>query len=145
MALAALALDLVAPLHRDAPWRSSFAMGALDNVVPFARIFWAQTHIASGLASPLNATTPLFTVAVAHALTDDEKMTRAKVVARLAGVAVTIGPDLLARSTGDAWGQLACPGAARSYAFAGIYGWRFRATGIAPLDAAGSPVRRATY
>lgn len=121
------------------------AMGALDNVVPFALIFWAQPHIASGLASPLNATTPLFTVAVAHALTDDEKMTRAKVAARLAGVAVTIGPDLLARSTSDAWGQLACPGAARSYAFAGIYGWRFRATGIAPLDAAGSPVRRATY
>ena len=120
-------------------------MGALDNVVPFALIFWAQTHIASGLASPLNATTPLFTVAVAHALTDDEKMTRAKVAARLAGVAVTIWPDLLARPTGDAWPQLACRGPARSYAFAGIYGWRFRATGIAPLDAAGSPVRRATY
>lgn len=97
--------------------------GCLGQRGALRLIFWGQTHIASGLASPLNATTPLFTVAVAHALTDDEKMTRAKVAARLAGVAVTIGPDVLARSTGDAWGQLACPGAARSYAFAGIYGW----------------------
>ena len=38
------------------------------------------------------------------------------------------------------WGQLACLGAALSYAFAGIYGRRFRAMGIAPLDAAAGQV-----
>ena len=65
VALAALALNLVRPLRRDARWRTYFAMGALNNVVPFALIFWGQTHIASGLASILNATTPLFTVVVA--------------------------------------------------------------------------------
>ena len=43
-----------------------FAMGALNNAIPFSLIFWGQTHIASGLASILNATTPLFTVVVAH-------------------------------------------------------------------------------
>ena len=118
-------------------------MGALNNVVPFALIFWGQTHIASGLASILNATTPLFTVVVAHVLTDDEKMTGAKVaalLAGLAGVAVLIGPAAFAQPTGSLWGQLACLGAALSYAFAGIYGRRFRAMGVAPLDAAAGQV-----
>jgi drug/metabolite transporter (DMT)-like permease len=143
VALAALTLNLARPLQRNAPWRAYLAMGALNNAVPFALIFWGQTYIASGLASILNATTPLFTVVVAHALTDDEKMTGAKVgalLAGLAGVIVLIGPDAVAQSTTGLWGELACLGAALSYAFAGIYGRRFRAMGIAPLDAAAGQV-----
>jgi drug/metabolite transporter (DMT)-like permease len=143
VALAALALNLINPLRRDSPWRTFFAMGALNNVVPFALIFWGQTHIASGLASILNATTPLFTVVVAHVLTDDEKLTASKVVALIAGVAgvaVLIGPAAFLQPTGSLWGELACLGAALSYAFAGIYGRRFRAMGIAPLDAAAGQI-----
>ena len=143
VALAALALNLVNPLRRDSPWGTFFAMGALNNVVPFALIFWGQTHIASGLASILNATTPLFTVVVAHFLTDDEKMTTSKLAALLAGiagVAVLIGPSAVLLPNGNLLGQLACLGAAMSYALAGIYGRRFRAMGIAPLDAAAGQV-----
>lgn len=139
VALAALALNLVRPLRRRSPWPTYFAMGALNNVIPFALIFWGQTHIASGLASILNATTPLFTVLVAHALTDDEKMTGSKIAALLgglAGVAVLIGPSAFMTPTAGMWGQIACLGAALSYSFAGIYGRRFRTMGIAPLDAA---------
>ena len=44
-------------------------MSILNNVIPFTLIVWGQSHIASGLASILNATTPLFTVIVAHYLT----------------------------------------------------------------------------
>ena len=43
-------------------------MGALNNFVPFCLIAWGQTQIASGLAAILNATTPLFTVLLAHGL-----------------------------------------------------------------------------
>jgi drug/metabolite transporter (DMT)-like permease len=139
VALAALALNLLNPLRRDAPWRSFFTMGALNNAIPFSLIFWGQTHIASGLASILNATTPLFTVVVAHLLTDDEKVTAPKVAALLsgiAGVAVLIGPAAVAQPNDSLWGELACLGAALSYAFAGIYGRRFRAMGVKPLDAA---------
>ena len=139
VALAALALNLLNPLRRDAPWRSFFTMGALNNATPFSLIFWGQTHIASGLASILNATTPLFTVVVAHLLTDDEKVTAPKVAALLsgiAGVAVLIGPAAVAQPNDSLWGELACLGAALSYAFAGIYGRRFRAMGVKPLDAA---------
>ena len=51
---------------RDAPWPTYFAMGFLNNALPFSLIFWGQTEIGSGLASILNATTPLFTLVVAH-------------------------------------------------------------------------------
>ena len=89
-------------------------MGLLNNVLPFSLIFWGQTHIASGLASILNATTPLFTLVVAHFLTEDEKMIRAKVaalLAGLAGVAVLIGPDCssTARACGASWPAWAPP------------------------------------
>lgn len=150
--LAALALDLaLAAMGRGlfrsgAPWPAFFVMGLLNNVVPFGLIFWGQTQIPSGLASILNATTPLFTLLVAHHLTDDERIDRTKVaalLAGLAGVALLVGPDLLIVDAG-LWGQVACLGAALSYAFAGIYGRRFRTMGIAPLDAAAGQVTAST-
>ena len=54
-----------------ATWRALFIMGLLNNVLPFTLITWGQTHIESGLAAILNATTPLFTVVLAHWLTRD--------------------------------------------------------------------------
>ena len=42
-------------------------MAAFNNVVPFTLLFWGQIHISIGLASILNATSPLFGVLVAHA------------------------------------------------------------------------------
>jgi drug/metabolite transporter (DMT)-like permease len=77
--LAALALNLVLSagkrslFRKRTPWGSFLVMGALNNVLPFSLIFWGQREIASGLAAILNATTPLFTVLVAHLLTPDEK------------------------------------------------------------------------
>jgi drug/metabolite transporter (DMT)-like permease len=146
VALAALALALIAPPRRDAPWAAFFAMGLLNNVVPFSLIFWGQTEIASGLASILNATTPLFTLLVAHIFTTDEQIDGIKVTALLAGLAgvvVLVGPNLLMQGTGF-WGQMACLGAALSYAFAGVYGRRFRTLGIAPVEAAGGQVTAST-
>lgn len=140
--LAALALALVVPLRRDAPWPAYFAMGFLNNALPFSLIFWGQTEIASGLASILNATTPLFTLIVAHFLTSDEKIGRTKVAALLTGlcgVVVLIGPTALAGG-GALWGQAACLAAALSYAFAGVYGRRFRRMGVAPTEAAAGQV-----
>ncbi len=152
VALAALALDIVVvatrtnPFRRDAPWRAYFVMGFLNNVLPFSLIFWGQTQIASGLASILNATTPLFTLLVAHFLTQDEKIDAAKVAALLAGfagVAVLIGPERLVDGS-SAWGELACLGAALSYAFAGVYGRRFKILKIAPIEAAAGQVTAST-
>jgi drug/metabolite transporter (DMT)-like permease len=99
-------------------------MGLLNNVLPFSLIFWGQTQIASGLASILNATTPLFTLL-------------------FAGVALLIGPELLVGGA-SVWGELACQGAAISYAFAGVYGRRFKTMKIAPIEAAAGQVTAST-
>ena len=48
VALAALALNLFNPLRRDALWRSFFAMGALNNAIPFTLIFWARPTLHPG-------------------------------------------------------------------------------------------------
>ncbi len=142
VSLAALALALVVPLRQDAPWRTYFVMGFLNNALPFSLIFWGQTEIAVGLASIINATTPLFTLVVAHFLTPDEKIDRTKIAALLIGlmgVVVLIGPDALVGGSA-LWAQMACLGAALSYAFAGVYGRRFRRMGIAPAEAAAGQV-----
>ena len=119
-------------------WGTFVSLGVLSNALPFSLIVWGQTQIASGLASILNATTPLFTVLVAHVLTDDEKMSGnrlAGVLVGFVGVAVLIGPAALAGAGANVLAQLACIGAAITYAFAGVYGRRVRAMGLAPLVA----------
>ena len=104
-------------------------MGALNNALPFTLIVWGQVHIASALASILNAATPVFTVLLAHLLTRDERLTPAKalgVAAGFAGVVVMIGRGALSGLGAAVLAQLAVLGATVSYAFAGIYGRRFR-------------------
>lgn len=145
VALAALALHLALrvlriPLPGDAAtWAAFFGMGLLNNVIPFSLIAWGMTQIASGLASILNATMPLFTVLLAHALTADDRLTRprlAGVLIGFAGVVVLIGPDALQGLGGDVLAQLAVLAAACSYGFASIYGRRFKRMGVAPLATA---------
>jgi len=117
-------------------WPAFFAMGVLNNLIPFSLIVWGQTHIASGLASILNATTPLFTVIVAHYFTTDERLTGNRVFAvivGLAGVTVMMGPAAIEGIGANVLAQAAVLGAALSYAFAGIYGRRFRRLGVPPL------------
>lgn len=113
-----------------AAWRPYVPMGILNNLIPFSLIFWGQTHIPSGLAAILNATTPLFTVLVAHVATSDEKLNAGRVAGLLfgfAGVVTMIGPDVLRDLGSNVVAQLACLAAALSYGFAGVYGRRFRA------------------
>ena len=55
------------------------------------------------------------------------------------GVAVLPGADAVGSDRGIA-GQIACLGAALSYAIAGVYGRRFGRMGVAPLDAAAGQV-----
>ena len=120
-------------------WGAFIVMGLLNNVVPFSLIVWGQTHIASGLASILNATTPIFTVLVAHVLTQDERLSPARIIGVLTGfcgVAVMMGPKLFNGLDTTLWAQGAILGAALSYAFAGVYGRRFKAMGVKPLHTA---------
>ena len=92
-------------------WGSILLLALLNNALPFTLFGWGQTHIASGLAAILNATTPIWGVIVAHILTQDERMNPRKiggVLLGFGGVAVMIGPTLLANIGTDAVAQLAC-------------------------------------
>jgi drug/metabolite transporter (DMT)-like permease len=118
-------------------WGSIFLLAVLNNALPFTLFGWSQTHIASGLASILNATTPIWGVVVAHVLTKDERMSAGKVAGVLlgfGGVATMIGPSLLADIGSNALAQLACVAAALSYALAGVWARRFKRLGISPLS-----------
>ncbi len=126
------------PMRREV-WIAFLGMSLLNNVIPFSLIVWGQTHIASSLASILNATTPLFTVIAAHVWTGDEKMNPMKVFGvtiGFAGVVIMIGYEALTGLGGSTYGQFAILGAAVSYSFAGIYGRRFRQLGIKPIATA---------
>jgi drug/metabolite transporter (DMT)-like permease len=149
--LAALALQIVVRAAGDrmpddrASWRAFFVMGTLNNLVPFSLIVWAQTEISSGLASILNGATPLFTVLLAHWLTTDERLTWNRLVGVLVGfvgVSVMIGVEALDGIGLHAAAALAVVAAAACYAFAGIFGRRFK--GQPPLVTAAGQVTATT-
>ena len=129
-------------------WAMFLAMGLLNNVVPGCLIVWGQAHMASGVASILNATTPLFTVIVAHVLTADEKMSAGRlfgVALGFAGVVVMIGGDVLRAADLGGFAPLAILGGAVSYAFAGVFGRRFKAMGVSSMaTATGQTIASAT-
>ncbi|WP_340118007.1 DMT family transporter [Pelagibius sp. 7325] len=138
-ALTLLGIALLAghrlPALKD--WAPLALMGLINNALPFSLIMWGQTRIDGGLASILNATTPLFTFVLAHFLTKDERMTRrgaAGIAIGFLGALVLVGPGALAGLGGQSWGQFAVMGAAICYACAGIYGRRLRH--LSPLVAA---------
>jgi drug/metabolite transporter (DMT)-like permease len=123
-------------LPREA-WGAIVLLALLNNALPFTLFGWAQTHIASGLASILNATTPIWGVIVAHLFTADEKITPRKLVGvavGFAGVAVMIGPGLLSTLGGGVLAELACVAAALAYAMAGVWARRFKRMGISPFS-----------
>jgi drug/metabolite transporter (DMT)-like permease len=118
-------------------WSSFLLLALLNNALPFALFGWGQTHIASGLASILNATTPIWGVVVAHLLTRDERMSPRKLAGVLlgfGGVATMIGPSLLSDIGASGLAELACVAASLSYALAAVWARRFKQLGISPLS-----------
>ena len=108
-----------------AGWKPFFAIALLNNVLPFSLIVTAQTYISSGLASILNATTPLFTVLV-MAAAGDEKLRASRVagvVIGLIGVAILHGQHL-GFSSGQGLGILLCLAGAFSYGLSALYARR---------------------
>jgi drug/metabolite transporter (DMT)-like permease len=117
-------------------WIGGGVMGVINNVIPFVLITWGQQFITSGLASVINATTPIFTV-LFMALFAMEKLTLRKTMALVigvVGVAVLQGVDF---STMDAqlWGILAVVLAAASYGISGPWSKKMM-QGVTPLSAA---------
>ncbi|MDX3924822.1 MAG: DMT family transporter [Shinella sp.] len=150
VALAALALHIYVAgrfgIYETfvARWREFLILGLINNAIPHMLIFLGQTQIGAGLAAILNATTPIFTVLIANRLTEDEKLSSAKIagcVTGLLGTVVLIGPQALAPFHGESggpplWAVILPVAAAVSYGLAATYGKRFRGT-APPVTAAG--------
>ena len=147
MAAAMLAVALWASgvaFPRRSSWPSLLVMGLLNNAIPFPLFVLAQGEISAALASFLNATTPLFTVIMAHLTTADERLTPAKglgLMLGFAGIVVMLGG---VSGTGEVWAKLACLAAAMSYALASVWGRRFRRLGVPPLATAFGQVTAST-
>ena len=142
--VAAVVLNLVMlalrrPLPLDpALWGGVVVMGLLNNVISFSLTAYGIRYIPSGMASILNASTPIFTVLAAHLFTRDDRLTPQRAVgvaAGFAGVAVLMGPSAFENGGGKVLIGQACSviGAALA-ALAAVYGRRFRDT--PPLTAA---------
>ena len=129
-----------------ATWGAFLVMGLLNNVIPFALIVRGQKQIPSGLASILNASTPLWTVLVAGALLSDERASVRKlagVVMGLGGVAVMMGIDVIGGQH-PLLPQLAVVCASISYGFSAWWGRRFRQIGVDPMVTAAGMLTAST-
>ena len=137
LALVLAATGTVFPPRRG--WPALLVMGALNNALPFTAFVLAQGQITGALASILNATTPLFTLLAAAALSREERLTPARLgglVLGLAGVAVMLGGAAATGGVATALPYLLCLGAALSYAVASVWGRRFHRSGLAPMTTA---------
>lgn len=128
---------LVGALPRDWPvWRALIGLSVLNNIVPFLLIVSGQTMIAAGLASVINATTPLFGVGFI-AVAGLEPLVRRKViglVTGVAGVAVLKGGHLFDAGS-QSLGILLCLGAAASYGLGSLWA-KMMLKNVQPLSAA---------
>jgi drug/metabolite transporter (DMT)-like permease len=103
--MALLAVGLFAGQTFRLSWKIGalyLTLGAFSVVIPSILMLWSQARIGAGLTSLLGATSPLFTVVIAHFLTRDEKMTPL----RLGGMAVAlVGVAIATRPAADGAGE----------------------------------------
>ncbi len=135
LGLASIGLWIILLLTRTPPPRDLptlgrlFVLGMLNMTVPFTLITWGETTIDSSMASVLNATTPLFSLIIAHFALAEERITwlrLAGLVTGFAGVVVIFSENLGAAVLGGGnWpvlrGQLAVVLASLSYAGAAVF------------------------
>lgn len=110
-------------------WRAYAILGVTNNLIPFGLIAFGQTALPSGVAAILNASTPLWTVLLAHVATADERLTAPRltgVLIGIAGVATIVGPQALHGAAGALLPSLAIVCAAVSYAGSAIFARRFK-------------------
>ncbi|WP_434099525.1 DMT family transporter [Streptomyces sviceus] len=103
-------------------WRHIVVAAFFCNALPFALFSLGQQTVDSGLAGVLNATTPLWSIALGLALGSERGLRPVRLTGLLLGFAGTtliLAPWQSAGATG--WGALAILGAAASYAVAFTY------------------------
>ena len=121
-------------------WRDMFIMGSVNSAIPFALLAYAVNEMTTGLASILNATTPLFGALVAWLWLNDRPTHPRSVGLAIGflGVALlTLGrnPDAAMNEQASNGGILACLAATFFYGTAGCFAQR-QLRSIPPLATA---------
>lgn len=117
-------------------WTHLTVAALFANAIPYVLFGVGEQTVGSNVAGVLNATTPLWTVALGLLARVDPALTGRRAVGIVIGFAGTVLTFSPWQSTNDiaSWGGLACLGAAASYAISYIYMARFLARrGISPL------------
>ena len=117
------ARNMSLPVGRDV-WRALVLMAIVSNLIPFTLISWGEESITSSLAAILNATTPLFTAAIASLVLEGERLTPLRaggIALGFVGVAVIVGVDV---GGSEVLGELAVVGASLSYGLGFVYARR---------------------
>jgi drug/metabolite transporter (DMT)-like permease len=139
----ALALGIVvAVTHTSLPrdWRTWGHLAVLAItlcVLPFLLFAMAEQHVSSGLASILNATTPLMTMLVTVLALRQEKLTATRVSGLLLGFlgVVTLTGPWQSSGGGSVLAELACLGATLCYGIGFTYLRRFiTPRGLTPVS-----------
>ncbi len=108
-------------------WLTYLILGLTSVAIPFVLISWGEQTIDSAVASILNASTPLFTIVLAHLLLRDDRMTLQKalgVLAGFAGVVILLSKDLQPGQQSSVLGQAAVIVASLFYAASSIFARR---------------------
>ncbi|MBJ3762169.1 DMT family transporter [Maribius pontilimi] len=105
-------------------WISGALIGIATSALPFFLLSWGQQYVPSAFAGISMAALPLFVLPLAHVFSDEPLSGRkaAGVTLGFIGALVLIGPGVLSIASERlvALGQLACIGAALSYAVGSI-------------------------
>ncbi|SOE18679.1 threonine/homoserine efflux transporter RhtA [Hoeflea halophila] len=119
-------------------WMLISGMALLNVVAPFILIGWASQSVEASVLSLLMGTGPFLALIGSHLMTDDDRLTRRKLVSVLlgfSGILVLVGPSVFNGLSGNSlMGQLAALGASFCYVAAGLL---IRRITIPPVRLAG--------
>ena len=100
-------------------WRPLVVVGLVNTALPFWLLSWGETRIASGLASIIQASVPIFNAVLAFAFFRDQRVAGvqlAGITVGFVGVALLVG----AQPQGKILGALAVVGMAACYGLGGL-------------------------
>lgn len=138
--LAIMRHQRIAIPNAPAIWRLFVVQTAINTVIPYILVAYAERTVEASLATILSSTSPIFAFLMTWTLTRHEAVTWRKafgVVAGLSGTCLIVGTQAVRGLGYELFAQLALVLASISYAAAAIVGTNFRS--LHPLvPAAGS-------
>jgi drug/metabolite transporter (DMT)-like permease len=107
----------------DKNWKHFLVMAIFSCGLPFTMFGVGEQYVDSSLAAIINGTSPLFTLAIAHYCTDNDRLNRAKIFGSAIGffgLFLLVFPSLF-QSKATVLGIISCLIASVSYAIGFVY------------------------